>query len=328
MARILAETSHSNPMKRNLLPVALAALTLAISPSCSKKETAAGQPPAKEESGAPAPAPGGTTSAPETPAPEAPKPAVSAAEVAPLIGQAANLPKDFETLILLDLGQVKGKMEKTELWKKAKEEMGISEGDLLPTPAEPAGQEAEAAATAGGEPAVADGEPAAAEGEPAAAVDDGGPVGVGTEAGEYFDMFTSGKFIMATGPGTGTQSVHLLKLMNMINKVTYRTALTEYASDLGLIEDEAGGEFVNPFTEMVKNNFDQLANSLEQMSPPVIYIAIEAKGKADKVQELQMLRQCFGILQTLRLYANALIQVSERRAAAQPSRVLVRDQPV
>lgn len=253
-------------MKRNLLPIALAALTLAVSPSCNKKETTATQPPAADQSGATTTAPagnaGGTSPAP---APEAPKPAVSAAEIAPLIGQGADLPKDFETLILFDIGQVKKKMEGTELWKKAKEEMGITDADQ-PQAAAPV---------------------AAAEGEPAAAAsDDGGPVGVGTEAGETFDMFTSGKLTVATGPGTGAQSINVLKLLNMINKVTYRTALVEYATDLGLMEEAGVDEYANPFSGVLKDNFDELAASLEKMAPPVIYISLEAKGKTEKVQEM------------------------------------------
>ena len=276
----MLEGTPFQTMKRNrLIPLALAALTLAVFPSCGKKETAATPPPATEGEAVPASQAGGTpTTAPApapAPAPETPKPSVSAAEIAPLIGHGADLPKDFETLTMLDLGQVRKKLEGTELWKKAKEEMGISEGDLLPTPAEPTEKPA----------ASADGEPAPADGEPEVALD-GEPVGVGTEAGEFFDMFTSGKLTIATGPGTGKQTGHLLKLINMINATTYRTALLEVARDRGLIEEDANAEWVNPMTDVLKKNFDGILESVEKMEPPMLYIAVEAKGKVDKVKEM------------------------------------------
>ncbi|MFM7181368.1 MAG: hypothetical protein ACKO2G_07895 [Verrucomicrobiales bacterium] len=262
-------------MKRNkLIPLALAAFTLAVIPSCGKKEPAATPPPGNETAAAPvstAPATTPGTPAP-APAPEAPKPSVSAAEIAPLIGHGAGLSKDFETLVMFDLGQVKKKLEGTELWKKAKEEMGIGEGDL-PAPA----------AAAPAAPTTPDGEPSPADG-PAVAPDDS-PVGVGTEAGEYFDMFTSGKLTVATGPGTGTQTTQLLKLMNLVNATTYRTALVQMAQEQGLIEDTSDA-YVNPMTDVLKKNFDVILESVEKMDPPMLYIAVEAKGKADKVQEM------------------------------------------
>lgn len=188
-----------------------------------------------------------------------------------MIGQGADLPKNFETLTMFDLGQVKTKLEGTELWKKAKQEMGISDGDLPAT-------------GAAAKPAAADGEPEPADGP--VAVEDGGPVGVGTEAGEYFDMFTSGKLTIATGPGTGTQTAQLFKLVNLVNATTYRTALIEMAREQGLLEEESGDEWVNPMTDVLKKNFDKIVESVEKMEPPMLYIAIEAKGKANKVQEM------------------------------------------
>jgi hypothetical protein len=262
-------------MKRNrLISLALAALTLAVIPSCGKKETPATPPPATENGQAQAgPSPATPATPPAAPAPEVPKPAVNASEIAALIGHGADLPKDFESLTMLDLGQVKKKLEGTELWKKAKDEMGISDADR---PAQPAPSDAA--------PPTVDGEPAPAD-EPALAEDDG-PVGVGTEAGEYFDMFTSGKLTIATGPGTGTQTGHLLRLLNMVNATTYRTALIEMAREQGLIEENANDEWVNPMTDVLKKNFDPILESIEKMEPPLLYIAIEAKGKADKVQEM------------------------------------------
>ena len=276
----MLEGTLSPIMKRNrLIPLALAALTLAVFPSCGKKETPAPPPPATESPAAPATQPAGTTTAttPPAPAPEVPKPSVSASEIAPLIGHGAELPKDFETLTMLDLGQIRKKLEGTDLWKKAKEEMGITDGDLPPTPPEPGENAAAPAEAADGEPSPADG--------PVVAEDDS-PVGVGTEAGEYFDMFTSGKLTIATGPGTGTQTGHLLKIMNMINATTYRTALIEMAREQGLIEEDADEEWANPMTDVLKKNFDPILEGIEKMEPPMLYIAIDAKGKGEKVREM------------------------------------------
>lgn len=266
-------------MKKNrLIPLALAALALAVFPSCGKKETAETPVPAQESPAAPATQPAEAATAtppPAAPTPEAPKPSVSAAEIAPMLGHGADLPKEFETLVLFDLGQIKKKLEGTELWKKAKDEMGISDADM------PAPEGAVATAT---EAPSTDGEPAPAD-EPVVA-QDGDPVGVGTEAGEFFDMFTSGKLTIATGPGTGTQTAHLLKLMNLVNATTYRTALIEMAREQGLIEEDSNDEWVNPMTDVLKKNFDVILESIEKMEPPMVYAAIEAKGKVDKVKEM------------------------------------------
>lgn len=266
-------------MKRNrLIPLGLATLSLAFVPSCGKKETASPQPPASEQSATsatPAQQPG--SEAVPTPAPEAPKPAVSTAEIATMIGHGAQLPKDFETLIHIDLGQVKKKLEGTELWKKAKGEMGISDNDL------PAEKKTPPAAV---EAAPADGEPAPAHAAAVAAEDQGSPVGVGTEVGEYFDMFTSGHLTVASGPGTALQTLRLFKLLNMVNTTTYRTALLALARDQGLVEEEKSEEWENPMTEILKKNFDPVVEAIEKMETPIVYIAIEAKGKADKVQEM------------------------------------------
>lgn len=185
-----------------------------------------------------------------------------------MIGHGADLPKDFETLVMVDAGQIKRNLKASAMWKQAREVFDIKDEDLpdAPADAKPTVKPTDAKPDAN-EPAEAD-----------------SPVGVGTEWASTFEMLTSGRITIATGPGTAVQSLELLRLMNLFQRMSTREALMDYAQSLDLIEEQEGSD--NPFTGMLKDKFDPLLASLEKMTPPVVWIAIEAKGKDDKIKEM------------------------------------------
>ncbi len=259
---------------------AMAALAIVSFPACKKEPVATPKPETAPTQSA---TPSGNTpvTPPTTPAvtPETPKPAIAAEEIAAMIGQGADLPKDFETLTLIDAGQIKTSLKGTAIWKEAREAMGLSESDL-PEDAKPSEGGAISGAAIGGAVGGEAGEPQVA-GDP----DDGGPVGVGTEFAEIGEILTSGKIVIATGPGTGTQTMQLLQLMGLVQRISFRESLESMAEDAGLLE---AGEpsFENPFSTVLKDRFDQVLGLLEQAEQPLVYISLEAKGKEDKIKAM------------------------------------------
>ena len=245
-------------MKRPVLTALMVAASMFAVSSCGKKDPAVTVPPAPEKSGA---APVATTPAQAaTAAKPEPKPAVTVEEIAGMIGHAADMPKDFESAVVIDAGQIKKNLKASAMWKQACEVFDIPSG--VPEEAPAAGQ------PVANEPAAAD-----------------APDGAGTDWNSMFDIFTSGRITLATGPGTATQSLELLRLINIAQRVTTREALIDYAQSLELIEEQDAG-MDNPFTGVLKDKYDPIVASLEKMAPPVVWIAIETKGKEDKVKAM------------------------------------------
>ena len=252
--------NQTNPMMQpRALLTGFTALALAATSACSKKESTPAEEPAKPSAEATPSTETGTT--PEvTPAP-APKPAITTAEVAKLLGHAADLPKDFATATIVDAGQIKKHLKDTAIWKDSQEMMGGTTETAHKNTAE----------EESGEPNDANAEEV--------------PVVASAAPDQTFDILTSGRIVVATGPDTAPRTLALLQFISAIQEASMEQTLTDLAEEYGLLEAPADMDG-NPFAMMAKLDFDRLIKTLENLAPPMLYVAFDAAGQEDKLKEM------------------------------------------
>ena len=233
--------------------VALVASSGCRKPEPQKPATPPAQPAAEQAVGQPSAA-GSPAVAPPA---EAPRPAITADEVAKVIGFGAELPADFQTFVMLDVAGARTGFQATSFGRKIESMVKEATGGAFDPPP--------------GDPPVP-----APENEPATApTKDPGKI--------MLELLASGRCYLAGGPDTAEQTFNGLRLINFVQRLTTRNSLMEAADNLGLMGEDAE---IPDLDEVIGKELGNIMARVEPAKMPGLVFAVACKGKIAEAKEM------------------------------------------